>query len=76
MNWEMVFAILGGMVGILALYSGFMVWFMTRIENRLDTHISDSQKSFNALGIRIDAMGSRIDQTQAIIMRMLEKQGR
>lgn len=74
----------------LATLIGFLWYFfnrlhndMSRIEGRLDKHITETHDSFNsmgaridAMGARIDAMGTRIDQTQAIIIRMLESQGR
>ena len=75
MDWALVWTILGGMFGIVALNSGLMYFLVTRIENRLDSHITDSQENFRALTARIDATGARIDATQAIIMRMLEKRG-
>ena len=68
MDWNIVWATLGGMAAIMSVYSGLFFWFMSRIENRLDAHISSTNVHF-------DAVNARIDQTQAVIMRMLEKRG-
>ena len=79
MDWGM----LGAIFAMLSLWSGIILWVTTRIENRLDTHMTETADRFDtmtaridATGQRIDATGQRIDQTQSIIMRMLEKQGR
>jgi hypothetical protein len=82
MTSELVAALIGGVAGVLALYTGFMVWFMTRLENKMEAQISkldsdikastsDSNAKWMAANARIDATGARIDQTQAIIMKML-----
>lgn len=67
----------------IATLMGFLWYFfnrlhndMNRIESRLDKHITETHNAFEAMNARSDAMGARIDQTQAIIIRMLESQGR
>lgn len=65
MDWGM----LGAIFAMFSLFSGLMVWLVTRIENRLDAHMTSSDNKWTS-------MNARIDQTQAIIMRMLERQGR
>lgn len=75
MNWE----IFGAMLSMFGVFSGLMIWFMTRLENRIHSDISaiqaDSNAKWIAINGRMDQMGARIDTTQAIIMRMLEKKG-
>lgn len=78
MTSELVAALIGGVAGVLALYTGFMIWFMTRLENKMDKTISmlssridQTNDRVDAMGTRIDITGARIDQTQAIIMKML-----
>ena len=66
MDADAVWTILGGVVAIFTVYSGLMIWLITRIENRLEAHMSDNRVEWNAAN-------ARIDQTQSIIMRMLEK---
>lgn len=68
--------IFGGMIAIFAVFSALMLWMMARMESRLHSDIGGLSNRMDAMGARIDAMGARIDTTQAIIMRMLEKQGR
>ena len=65
MDLTTVFTMLGGMAAIMSLFTG---WINRRF-NSLEKHHDI------AMG-RIDATNARIDITQAIIMRMLEKQGK
>lgn len=62
---QMTWTILGSMFAMLSLFTTIIVWKMSRIESNMD-----------AMGMRIDATNARIDITQGIIMRMLEKQGK
>ena len=86
MDWNMVGVIVGSLTAVITLLTAFMTWFMSRLENRLDTaiarldvHMAETSQHFEAVNARSDALQSalnaRIDTTQAIIMRMLEKKG-
>ena len=80
MEWET----LGSMLAMFGTFSGIMLWMMARMENRLHTDINNLIASCDAkwmaMNIRIDthnaAVNQRLDANQAIIMRMLEKQGK
>lgn len=94
MDW----GLLGSIFAMFSMFSGLMVWLVTRIENRLDAHITSSDAKWLANEAKWDAkwiainqradalsaqtnklmvsLNARVDTTQAIIMRMLEKQGK
>ena len=74
-DWQVIAVVLSALAVL-------MTW-MNRKFDKIDDHVSEAHKRIDAanvrldeMGTRIDAMGARIDATQAIIMRMLEKQGR
>lgn len=68
MDWGM-FAAIAAVIGI---QTGLLLWMISK----LDADVRSVSADIKGAHIRIDAMGARIDQTQSIIMRMLEKQGR
>ena len=76
MTWEMF----TGMMTIFGAFSGLMIWMMTRMENRIHADFNDIKDDLKSARAESDAkwlaVNARVDQTQAIIMRMLEKQGR
>jgi hypothetical protein len=65
MDLQTVFTILGGTAAIFGLWSGWVNSKFKHLEDKHDVAMS-----------RIDATNARIDITQSIIMRMLEKQGK
>ncbi len=65
MDWGMF----AGITGILALQTMLLLWMMSKLDNDIKSVSADSNAKWMAVN-------SRLDQTQAIIMRMLEKQGR
>lgn len=62
MNWEM----LGCMLGIFASFSALMIWLMSRMENRLDAHMTSGDAKWMA-------MNARVYTTEALLMRLIEK---
>lgn len=74
---------LAAIAAIVLIPNGFLFWMMAKIDSDLKDGLRESREHWIAANARIDAsftsidaMGARIDATQAIIMRMLEKQGR
>lgn len=65
MNWIEVLTVIGSLTAVVT----FLFSYMSVRFNSLDTDVKSAIS-------RIDAAHQRIDQTQAIIMRMLEKQGK
>jgi hypothetical protein len=65
-----------GIATVVAVPTAILLWMMSKLGNDIRASTADSNAKWMAACSRIDQMGSRIDQTQAIIMRMLEKQGR
>ncbi len=85
MNENVIFTltIVGTIIAMFGSFSALMIWLMSRMETQIHADmiciredVSGANKRIDAMGARIDAMGARIDATQAILMRMLEKQGR
>lgn len=68
MDWASIATILGSVVGLMGLQTAVLLWMMSKMDNDIRSGQADS----NAKWI---AMNARIDQTQSIIMRMLEKRG-
>jgi hypothetical protein len=69
MDWATIGSILGGMAAILTL---FFSWMNSRF-NEIHNDTMEAHKRIDASNI---AMNARIDLTQSIIMRMLERQGK
>jgi hypothetical protein len=65
-----------GMIGVILVALGLMMAWMNRKFDNIDNHVLEAHKRIDATNVRVDQMGARIDQTQSIIMRMLEKQGK
>lgn len=61
MNWECVLSMLGGMLALFGVFSGLMLWMMSRMENRLHTDIAATAEQFSAMTARIDATNLRLD---------------
>lgn len=79
MDWGMF----AGIIAVIGIQTALFLWMMSKLDSDIKAVSSevkavaaDSNAKWMAACSRIDEMGSRIDQTQAIIMRMLEKQGR
>jgi hypothetical protein len=76
MDWGM-FAAIGGLI---ALQTTLLLWMMSKLDSDIKSSTAESNAKWMAANARSDALQSalnaRVDQTQAIIMRMLEKQGR
>ena len=54
------------MFALFTIFSGLMLWMMSRLEGRMDAMGS----RVDAMGTRIDAQGARTDQAIAMIMEM------
>ena len=65
MDWGM----LGCIGGLLAIQTTVLLWMMSKLDSDIKSVSADSNAKWMAVN-------ARLDQTQAIIMRMLEKQGR
>lgn len=72
MDWTM-FAAMGGLI---ALQTTVVLWMMSKLDNDIRASTADSNAKWTSVMARSDALNARIDQTQGIIMRMLEKQGK
>jgi hypothetical protein len=76
MDWGMF----GALVGLFAGQTTVLLWMMNKLDNDIRTVSADSNAKWMAANARSDALqaslNDRIDTTQGIIMRMLEKQGR
>ena len=72
MEWLPALTVIGVIVAIIGIQTGCFWWMI----NRIDKDVRGQGERIDQMGVRIDQMGASIDQTQAIIMRMLEKQGR
>jgi hypothetical protein len=65
MDWGMV----GAIAGIIGLQTALLLWMMSKLDSDIKSSTADSNAKWMAAN-------ARIDQTQSIIMRMLEKQGK
>lgn len=65
MDWSM-FAAIGGLI---AFQTTLLLWMMSKLDNDIRSSTADSNAKWMAAN-------ARVDSTQAIIMRMLDKQGR
>lgn len=65
MPWEVIAVVLAAL--------GILMTWMNRKFDKIDEHIAAANKDSNTKWMAVNA---RVDQTQAIIMRMLEKQGK
>ncbi len=72
MDWGM-FSALGGLI---ALQTMLLLWMMSKLDSDIKSVAADSNAKWMAAMAKSDALSARIDQTQSIIMRMLEKQGK
>ena len=64
MNWEM----LAALAAIMLVPNGIIIFMMNKLHNDIQSVSKDSNDKWVAVNARVDA-------TQAIIMRMLEKRG-
>jgi hypothetical protein len=60
---------LAAIAGIIALPTTLLLWMMSKLHN-------DMSSLGNKLESHQTAINARVDTTQAVIMRMLEKQGK
>ena len=60
---------LGAIAAIVSLQTEVLLWMMSKLDSDIRSIANDSNAKWMAVN-------SRIDTTQSIIMRMLEKQGR
>ena len=71
---------LAAIAGIVALPTTLLLWMMSKIHNDISTQSADSNTKWTAMNARYDALqaalNARVDLTQSIIMKMLEKQGK
>lgn len=81
LDWGSILTTAGTVSGVVGLLYNWMSKKFDKIDekfDRIDQHILEAHKridaSIAASNARIDQMGQRIDTTQAIIMKMLEKQ--
>jgi hypothetical protein len=76
-----------GMIGVILAALGLMMAWMNRKFDNIDNHVLEAHKRIDATNARLDAnfnaicarseqISARVDTTQSIIMRMLEKQGK
>lgn len=65
MDWGMV----GAIGGLIAIQTALLLWMMSKLDSDIKSVSDDSNKKWMAVSARVDA-------TQGIIMRMLEKQGK
>ena len=65
MDWSM-FAAIGGLI---AFQTTLLLWMMSKLDNDIRSSTADTNAKWMAAN-------ARVDSTQAIIMRMLDKQGR
>jgi hypothetical protein len=83
MDWGMFAAI----TGVIALQTMLLLWMMSKLDSDIKTVSADlkavaldSNAKWMAVNARSDslqsALNARVDTTQVIIMRMLEKQGK
>ncbi len=79
MDWMTLAAI----AGIMGFFFNWLNGNITRLDTDVKTALlkidaTNARLDLNlaAINARLDVMGERIDATQAIIMRMLEKQGK
>lgn len=67
MDWATISAIIGGVFAMLS-------YFTYMINHKFDALDSDVKSAIARFDQRIDQSNQRIDQTQAIIMRMYERE--
>lgn len=72
MDWGM-FSAIGGLIG---LQTVLLIWMMSKLDSDIKSVSADSNTKWVAVNARLDQSNARLDQTQAIIMRMLERQGK
>lgn len=72
MDWQMLAAI----SAIVLIPNGFLFWMMSKIDSDLKDGLRESREHWIAANARIDQSNARMDHTQAVLMRMLEKQGK
>lgn len=72
MDWTMFLAIFTAITSVIALQTVLLLWIISKLDSDIKAATADSNAKWMAANERIDTMGARIDQTQAIIMRMVE----
>lgn len=72
MDWGMFAAI----VTVIGLQTALMVWMMSKLDSDIKAVSTDLKAVAADSNTKWMAVNARVDQTQSIIMRMLEKQGR
>lgn len=72
MDWGMFAAI----TGVIALQTMLLLWMMSKLDSDIKSVSTDLKAVAADSNAKWMAANARIDQTQSIIMRMLEKQGR
>lgn len=65
MDWNLIWTILGSMFCLFSVFTGLMIFMMSRMENRLHGDI-------NGLSVRLDATISRMDANFAAINARLD----
>lgn len=69
MDWSMFGAIGGLFIALFAVNITVMLWLFNKLDSDIKSLASEAKADSRALN-------ARVDTTQTIIMRMLEKQGR
>jgi hypothetical protein len=72
MDWGMFAAI----SGVIALQTMLLLWMMSKLDSDIKTVSEDLKAVAADSNAKWMSVNARVDTTQAIIMRMLEKQGR
>jgi hypothetical protein len=76
MDWGMFAAI----VGVIGIQTALLLWMMSKLDADIRATTAESNAKWTAASAESNAkwmaVNARIDQTQSIIMRMLEKQGK
>lgn len=76
MDWATIITIVAASFTIVGFFFRSLNGNIVCLDNDIKAIVAQTNAEFVALHTRIDAANQRIDLNQAIIMRMLEKQGR
>ncbi len=76
MDWGTIATIVGCVIAIVGFFFTWMNGNITRLDSDVNKALLRIDETNKRIDANMSAINQRVDSTQAIIMRMLEKQGR
>lgn len=69
MSWEQTGAVLGLIIAVLAIFSGFLMW----VASRIDADVKSIGSKVDSIAKRLDGHASRIDQLYQMFIDLLKE---